>query len=237
MAEVVRRPEIEVSAGERWHHLELVSSLSGRWARIRYPRERYAPAVGDQAEVSIGGTVLLSGPVTFLRPLRRVWQATVEPEQSRELRGEVERLVGPRAWKGARAADVAGELLEQVDAEALPDVRLTSWSIPEVATGWALQALLRTVSALSGEEVVHVLDADGTARLGPWGDLVRDSGLELVSPLTVLRRRGIVVETFAAPLAAADQVIVDGEPRVCEHVRTEAEAGRYRSHLTLGAAA
>lgn len=236
MAEPVRRPEITVSAGRRWHHLELVSGLSARYARVRWPREEYAPAVSDQAEVAIGGTVMVSGAVTALRRVRRVFQATIEPEGSRQLRGDVQALVGPRSWMDVRAADVAVELVDRVDTEWLPDVRLRRWSIPEASVEWALQALLRTVSALAEEQVMHVLDADGTVRLGPWESLVRDTGLELRSPLTVLRRRGTAIETWAAPLAVADLVKVDGRAMVCAHVRTEAAAGRYRSHLSLEAA-
>ena len=92
-----------------------------------------------------------------------------------------------------------------------------------------MDLLAQEIGARGGGRIARLVDADGTIRLGPWADLVRDSGRQP----KVLRRQAEWVEIWAAPLSAGDLVTIDGSQRACGHVLTDAAAGRYRSHVRL----
>ena len=114
-----------------------------------------------------------------------------------------------------RAADAAAEFVERVDIEQLPDVRLRRWSIPEASVEWALQALLRTASALTGEQVVHM-------RWCRWVVVqFRSEGAGSVRPVTEpLRCRWYLLPASFAdgrtrPEAAVAQLVEQGTENPC----------------------
>ena len=240
----VRRPQVQVTinggAAAGLLRLDLVSSGAGLRAALTLPARAPRHAIGAGVTVSIGGTVVFTGPIHAAEPVRRSMRRYLaEPLSSQMLRGLAAGLAGPFAWRRGASRAMAAEVLTGLphDLAALPAADLR-WSAPQAPRRWLLDSLLRAVAGAAGTELDHLIRAgDGTVALGPAADLRWPSGAALRTGETILRRRGDRYVTLAAPVLAGATVRVDGADRVCHHARLEVRAGRYRSHLLLREAA
>lgn len=240
------RPRITISVDNaplpQWTRMVIVSNAGFSSVLITVPRPE-SLSVGRQVRVGIdigsGNESLFSGTISEERPHHGTMRYLAEPSARQALR----ETLPTSAWRKEQSARIARDLLDssahpfEPDLSAWPDIELDRFSIPRCSRHWALQSLEQAVGTAAGVAMGRVSAPDGSLRLGVLEYMRRTTRDDVVleTGVNIIHRSGNYIQAFALPVGYNQEVLLDGQKRLCTYARMDISAGRYRSDLVLEA--
>lgn len=152
---------------------------------------------------------------------------------------EMKTSIAAISWRKAGVKDILQDMFSQAGIDTnldfCPDITLSRFSMPATTPRSIIIALINSIYAVSGVVCNYHPMTNGAIQFGVVSDIKHklDQTVSLTSGNNILSLKNKVIKSFAYPVLANQDILIDGDKAVAKRSIIAIKPGQYRLTLEI----